>query len=158
MQWFGRTLPILKSVHRTISILHWLYYINYSKQSTRFRTESETHPCCVLSQVAATVLYSVGVAQLLEELYFLDDVLPFLKRNKKQQPQSLMNTCDWCYITSTGEGSESCQVLPHWTACHYRTSSWWPPPHWCGYHEPDVESWGIADNKSLFFFYIKTKT
>lgn len=70
-------------------------------------------------------------------------------RQPKKHPQSLVSTCDWCYITSKCEGSVSCQVLPHWTACHYRTSSWWPPPHWCGCHEPDVESWGIADNKSL---------
>lgn len=40
---------------------------------------SHTHPCCVLSQIAATVLNSVGVAQLLEELDFLDDILPFLE-------------------------------------------------------------------------------
>lgn len=43
---------------------------------------TRTHPCCVLSQIAATVLNSVGVAQLLEELDFLDDILPFLENNK----------------------------------------------------------------------------
>lgn len=47
--------------------------------------ECETHPCCVFSQVAATVLHRVGVAQLLEELDFLDDVLPFLREIKEEQ-------------------------------------------------------------------------
>lgn len=47
--------------------------------------QCETHPCCVFSQVAATVLHRVGVAQLLEELYFLDDVLPFLIEIKDEQ-------------------------------------------------------------------------
>ena len=36
----------------------------------------------MLSQVAAAVLHSVGVAQFLEELHFLDDILPFLKREQ----------------------------------------------------------------------------
>ena len=36
----------------------------------------------MLSQVAATILDSVGVAQFLEKLHFLDDILPFLEQNK----------------------------------------------------------------------------
>lgn len=47
--------------------------------------QCETHPCCVFSQVAATVLHCVGVAQLLEELYFFDDILPFLIETKDEQ-------------------------------------------------------------------------
>lgn len=52
--------------------------------NVEMHAQCETHPCCVFSQVAATVLHCVGVAQLLEELYFFDDVLPFLIKIKTE--------------------------------------------------------------------------
>jgi len=52
---------------------------------THTHTLTHTHPCCVLSQVAAMVLHSVGVAQFLEELHFLDDVLPFLEHQQSHR-------------------------------------------------------------------------
>lgn len=39
------------------------------------------YPCCVLPQIAAFVLDSVGVPKLLKELHLFNDVLPFLHAN-----------------------------------------------------------------------------
>lgn len=39
------------------------------------------YPCCVLPQVAAFVLNSIGVPKLLKELHLFNDVLPFLHTN-----------------------------------------------------------------------------
>lgn len=94
----------------------------------------QTHPCCVLSQIAAMIFNSVWVAQLLEKLYFFDDILPFLKQKQAgawiSNPHTQKDTKDW-------------EILPHWTVCHYRTFSWWPPPHWCGCHGPKVVGYEI---------------
>lgn len=56
-----------------------------SGDTSNAEMQCETHPCCVFSQVAATVLHCVGVPQLLEELDFFDDVLPFLIEIKDEQ-------------------------------------------------------------------------
>lgn len=42
-------------------------------------TYLHTYPCCVLPQVAAFVLNSVGVSELLKEFHLFNDVLPFLQ-------------------------------------------------------------------------------
>lgn len=64
---------------------------------TQTQTHTHTHPCCVLSQVAATVLNSVGVAQLLEELHFLDDILPFLEQ-KQRHNHWWADLTNWSYV------------------------------------------------------------
>lgn len=53
--------------------------------SVLWHRHRHTHPCCVLSQIAATVLNSVWVAQLLEELHFFDDILPFLEQKQAER-------------------------------------------------------------------------
>lgn len=45
------------------------------------------------------------------------------------------------------EDMKDCRVLPHWTVFHYRTSSWWPPPHWCVCHGPEVERYETRGGK-----------
>lgn len=53
-------------------------------------------------------------------------------------------------ITSAADQPlESRQVLPHWTVCHYKTSSWWPPPHLCGCRGPSGEN--LRTTCSKFF-------
>lgn len=47
-------------------------------------TRKHTHPCCVLSQVAASILHGVGVPQLLKELYLFDNILPFLQQEQRE--------------------------------------------------------------------------
>lgn len=46
-------------------------------------THTNTHPCRVLAQVAASVLHRVGVPQLLKELHLFDDILPFLQQERQ---------------------------------------------------------------------------
>lgn len=50
-----------------------------------------TYPCCVLSQVATSVLHSVGVMQFLEKLNFLDDILPFLHKRERRSFKTKKN-------------------------------------------------------------------
>lgn len=47
------------------------------------------YPRCVLPQVAAFVLDSVGVPKLLKELHLFNDVLPFLKHKQSDEKQEL---------------------------------------------------------------------
>lgn len=49
-----------------------------------FAPQALTHPCCVLLQVTALVLYGVGVLQLLQKLDFFDDILPFLMKKQRK--------------------------------------------------------------------------
>lgn len=43
------------------------------------KTERGSYPCCVFPQIAAFVLYAVGVLYSLKELDLFDDILPFLQ-------------------------------------------------------------------------------
>lgn len=51
-----------------------------------------TYPCCMLTEVAAFVLYAVGVPDPLQKLHLFYDVLPFLsKTNVDSNPTALLH-------------------------------------------------------------------
>lgn len=60
----------------------------------------DSHPGCVLAQVASFILYAVGVLDLLEKLHLLNDVLPLLhmmERGRENQRGNLRKG----YLTTT---------------------------------------------------------
>lgn len=52
-----------------------------------------TYPCCVLSEVAAFVLYTVGVPDPLQELHLFYYVLPFLSKTSMIQQTQDVHVC-----------------------------------------------------------------
>lgn len=52
-----------------------------------------TYPCCVLTEVAAFVLYTVGVPDPLQELHLFDYVLPFLSKTNTIQQMQDVHVC-----------------------------------------------------------------
>lgn len=67
-------------ITRTLSTPHILqaYRKNVKKETISFCSCKISYPCCVLPEVTTFVFYTVGVADPLQELHLLYDVLPFL--------------------------------------------------------------------------------
>lgn len=72
-----------------------------------------TYPCCVFTEVAALVLYAVGVSDPLQKLHFFYYVLPFLPHTNMDSNVTLVShvlvcacVCRWCSVDgSWGVGS-----------------------------------------------------
>ncbi len=60
-------------------------------ENEEFRKERErSYPCRVFPQVASFILYAVWVLYSLEELDFLNDILPFLSKDKTSLNQTVL--------------------------------------------------------------------
>ena len=58
---------------------------------------SASYPCCVFAEVAAFVLYTVGMLNLLEKLHLLYNVLPFLRETEAREGGGERGEHDFTY-------------------------------------------------------------